>query len=141
MNQLSGKHALNAYQQVSVHGNTLDASPHELIAMLFDGALERIVSAKGAMINGDIGPKCTHIAKAIAIVDGLRAHLNHDVGGDIAANLDSLYEYMGRRLLEANLRNDAGALDEVSSLLGQIKQAWDAVPEQLNKEAALAQKS
>lgn len=138
MNHPGRKHALDAYQQVSVHGGVLDASPHQLISMLFDGAVERIHAAKGALSNNDIGNKCTQIAKAIGIVDGLRASLDFEAGGEIAVNLDRLYDYIGRRLLTANMNNDAAALDEVLGLLGEIKSAWEAVPELLTKEAAEA---
>lgn len=123
--------ALNQYRKVGVHAGIADASPHRLIQMLLEGALDKIHVAKGHMERGEISAKGKHISWAISIVDGLRASLDLKAGGQLAENLDALYEYMNRRLLEANLRNDNQALEEVSGLLLEIKQGWDAIPEEL----------
>jgi flagellar protein FliS len=86
------------------------------------------------MQRGNIAEKGANISWAISIIEGMRASLDLDAGGDIARNLNDLYDYMGRRLLEANMRNDAKALDEVMSLLREIKTGWDAIPGLLGKQ-------
>ena len=121
--------ALKAYRQVGVQNEVTLANPHRLVQMLLDGALDRIAIAKGHMARGEIAEKGGNISKAIAIVDGLRMSLDRESGGAIVNNLDELYEYMGRRLLQANVDDNPAFLDEVAALLGEIKSAWDAIPE------------
>ena len=120
--------ALKQYGQVATQAGVAVADPHRLIQMLMEGALEKIATAKGLMARGDVAKKGQQITWAISIIDGLRVSLDKKAGGDIAANLDDLYDYMERRLFQANLENDASILDEVTSLLRDIKSAWDAIP-------------
>jgi len=117
---------LDAYRRESA-GKAEYASPHELTAMLFTGALERLAQARGAMQRGQVAQKGEQLGKAISILDGLRASLNHDAGGDLAGNLARLYSYMQERLLVANLHDDSDALDEVVRLLKEIKSGWDQI--------------
>ncbi len=119
--------ALQQYRKVGVQTSVEGASPHRLIQMLLQGALEKIHLARAQMQAGAVAEKCTNITWALSIIGGLRGSLNQDAGGEIAANLDRLYEYMEMRLLEANAKNDSTLLEEVSGLLGQIKSAWDAI--------------
>lgn len=121
--------AMKQYQQVGVHGGIMDATPHRLIQMLMEGALEKIALAKGNMINKNIAAKGENISKAIGIIAGLQASLNMEAGGALAENLSSLYEYMSHRLVMANLRNDESILDEVTSLIVEIKIGWDGIPD------------
>lgn len=121
------KSAVSQYKQVNTHAQVLDADPHRLIAMLFDGALERIAYARGAMERKDVALKGEFIGKAIAIVGALQDSLDFEQGGEIARNLDSLYDYMQRRLLEANVQNDTAILAEVASLLQEIREGWNAI--------------
>lgn len=123
-------HAMNQYKQVGTHISADSASPHKLIVMLFDGALERLAIAKGAMLRKDIEEKCQKISRTIAIIDGLRASLDKEKGGEIAYNLDDLYDYMQRRLFMANSSNDPAYLDEVTDLIREIKSAWVLIPEE-----------
>jgi flagellar protein FliS len=119
------RNAINAYAQVGVQTTAMSASPHRLIVMLFDGARSAIASARFHMDAGDIPAKGNAISKAIdIIVNGLNAALNHEIGGDIAADLAALYDYMARRLMQANLRNDSALLAEVDGLLANIASAW-----------------
>jgi len=121
-----------AYSSVHLESRVSDASPHRLIQMLLEGALERIAQAKGAIQQNQIQRKSNLINKAVSIVGGLQGSLV-DVGdGDLTANLDSLYDYMIRRLLLANLKNDEHILDEVCSLLQDIKGAWDGIAAEVN---------
>jgi flagellar secretion chaperone FliS len=120
--------AINAYKKIGVESKVIGADPHQLTSMLFHGALERIASAKNEMIRKDIAAKGQSISKAIAIIgEGLHASLNKKVGGEMAQNLSALYDYMVRRLIEANLKNDVEILDEVSGLLGGLAEAWDSI--------------
>ncbi len=119
--------ALKQYQQVSTQSGVAYASPHRLIQMLMEGAFERIATAKGCIQRQDIPGKGEQIGKAIDIIGGLREALNLEAGGELAANLEALYEFMQRRLLEANLRSDVAILDEVADLLRPIKEGWDAI--------------
>ncbi len=103
------------------------ASPHKLIEMCMAGALERIAIAKGAMQRGDLGEKARRISAAVAIVEHLKMSLDAKAGGELAQNLDQLYDYVMRRLTLANAGNDAAILDEVTALMGQIKAGWDGL--------------
>jgi len=129
---MNGYSALAQYRNVGAQSGVSDASPHRLTAMLFDGALERISIAKGHMMRDEVAQKGQRIGSAISIIDGLRASLDMANGGEMAANLASLYEYMSRQLLDANLNNREERLDEVSALLREIKDAWLAIPVDLH---------
>ena len=117
-----------AYQQVRTQGGIETADPHGLITMLMDGALERVRFALGCMLTGNVAGKGEAISKAIEIVGALQSGLNHDVKSPLVGQLEALYDYMTRRLLHANLHNDADALEEVTRLLGQIRSSWVAIP-------------
>jgi len=118
----------NVYRQIDVQTGITGASPHQLIAMLFNGALASIARARGAMGEGDIAAKCEAIGKSIRIVDeGLRASLNLEQGGELAGHLHALYAYITTRLTQANLHNDPAALEECAKLLTPIREAWMAV--------------
>ena len=126
----SQRSALNAYAQTGIEQNISNASPHKLITLLFDGGLSAIASAKIHMQNKEIPEKGKMITKAIAIIDeGLKVSLDLEAGGELAKNLNDLYEYMCVRLLISNLKNDLDGLDEVSTLLAGIKEAWDSIGE------------
>ncbi len=125
------RNALRQYSTVGVRSGVEDASPHRLIQMLMEGALARTAAAIGHLDHGDVAQKGKSIGLAISIIGGLQASLDAGKGGEIAGNLDRLYDYMSRRLLEANAANDRAALEEVHRLLSGIKEAWDAVPSQL----------
>jgi flagellar protein FliS len=117
--------AISAYRKVGVDAAVEVADPHQLILLLFDGAQAALGSARGAMQRGDVAAKGTAISKAIDIIgNGLKASLDPEQGGEIAARLAALYEYMTLRLLHANIKNDLKALEEVSALLEEIHSAW-----------------
>jgi flagellar protein FliS len=123
--------AVQHYSSVKVHSGVEAATPHRLIQMLFEGALERIAQAKGAMAQNQIARKGELIGKATAIVGGLQGSLNDKEGGALAANLDGLYDYVIRRLTQANYENNPEYLEECGRLLGEIKTAWDAIGNQV----------
>ena len=126
---------LKEYSQVKAHSGVAYASPHRLIQMLFEGALDKIASAKGHMTRGDLALKAGQISAAISILDGLRMSLDKS-RGEIAQHLDDLYDYMERQLLRANYENALPLLDEVTGLLQEIKTAWDAIADTGNVRGA-----
>ncbi len=116
---------ISAYQKVGVNAAVEVADPHTLILLLFSGAQAAIGNARAAMQMGQIADKGAAISKAIDIIsNGLKVSLDHQQGGEIAARLDALYDYMVIRLLHANLKNDQKTLEEVSGLLEEIHSAW-----------------
>ena len=119
---------VNAYAKVGLETGVSAASPHKLIVMLFDGALAAIATAGTQLAAGNVQEKGKAISKAIQIIDnGLRASLDRQAGGEIAANLDALYDYMSRRLFTANIENDQQALEEVRGLLADLRDTWNQI--------------
>lgn len=124
----SKQSGVHAYAKVGIETGVTAASPHKLIVMLFDGALVAVTSAIMHMKAGNIADKGAAISKAIMIIDsGLRAALDKKAGGEIAEGLDALYEYMGNRLVQANLKNQVAYLEEVHKLLSDLREAWNAI--------------
>lgn len=119
--------AMRQYQSVNTQARAIEADPHRLIQMLIEGGLTRLAQARGAMERGQTALKGDLIGKAIGIVGGLRQGLDIEKGGELAANLDSLYEYMTTRLMEANLKNDVAIIEEIAQLLREVKSGWDAI--------------
>ncbi len=119
--------ALKQYQTVDTHAQVMEASPHRLIQMLMEGGMSRLAQARGAMERNQTALKGELISKTIAIIGGLREGLDLQQGGEVATNLDRLYEYMVRRLIEANLQNEPEIIDEVAGLLRNIKTGWDGI--------------
>src|SRR5687768_3033849 len=117
-----------AYSSASAHGGVAAADPHRLIVMLLDGALERVATARGCIARGDVAEKARLLNRAVAIIGELRASLNLQAGGSIAANLAELYDYMCRQILKANSSNNDAMLEEVGQLLHEIRGAWLAIP-------------
>jgi len=119
---------VQAYQKVGLESAVLSASPHQLVVMLFDGAHSALVRARLFLEQGNIPAKGEALSKAINIIDnGLKAGLNMEVESDLPENLAALYDYMVRRLLHANFRNDAEAIVEVEVLLNNIADAWKQI--------------
>lgn len=121
------RNASAIYQQNSVRGGVEDADPHQLTGMLLDGVIERINQAHGHMSRNDVAAKGSSISKALAIVGELRGSLDHKVDRAFSQRLDSLYEYVSRRLLYAQLNNDLAALSEAARLLIPIRDGWQAI--------------
>lgn len=119
--------AAKAYQQLDTQSQVEEASPHRLIQLMMERALAKIGLARSQLKEGKVKEKGNNISDAISIINGLQASLNHKADRRMSENFDALYAYMMRRLLEANLHNDDGILDEVAGLLRELKEAWDAI--------------
>ncbi len=116
------------YQQVGVESQLANASPHALVAMLFDGFMEALAQARGAIRSRDAVAKGMAIGRAVRIVEeGLRAGLDVRAGGSLARDLGGLYTYVTRRLTLANLRNDEAGIDECQRLMQPLREAWMAI--------------
>ena len=122
------------YQQASTEGGVSDASPHRLIVLLMEGTLVAVSIARVKLAEGNIPERGRAISKAISLLDeGLRPSLDLEKGGELALQLDALYEYMSRQLFIANLKGSAQILEEVHHLMSEIKQAWDSIDPSLQQ--------
>ncbi len=122
--------AVKQYQSVDLDTAVENASAHERVNMLFAGALTAITRAKGLIEQKQMEPKGQQINKASRILVHLKGSLDHEQGGEVAATLDPLYDYMIQRLVDANRDLDLGALDEVAKLLREVKSGWEAMPDE-----------
>jgi flagellar secretion chaperone FliS len=121
------------YSRVGVETGVQGASPHKLVAMLFEGYFESLMRAKAAMASGQIEVKGREIGRAVRIVEeGLKASLDLRAGGSLAADLSELYAYVTLRLTQANLKNDAAALDECHALVKPLHEAWQSIASQID---------
>ncbi|MEK8048935.1 flagellar export chaperone FliS [Ideonella sp. DXS22W] len=126
------RHLAGAYHHVGVQTMVASASPHQLVAMLFDGFIVALNRARGAIRNGDTALKGESIGHAVRIVDeGLRSALNLKDGGKLAQDLSDLYGYICVRLTQANLRSDEAALEECLTLIQPLREAWAAIADQV----------
>jgi flagellar protein FliS len=124
MNRLQ---ATKAYQQINISSEAQGATPHRLIGMLLEGVLKRLAEAKGAIDRSDTAAKGASIGKAISIIGELQGSLRDIETNEVAGNLDRLYDYMSRTLLQANLESSNDKLNEVAQLIIEIKAGWDAI--------------
>ncbi|MEM9387107.1 MAG: flagellar export chaperone FliS [Pseudomonadota bacterium] len=120
--------AMATYQNVGVSSGITDADPHKLISMIMQGVLDSLARARGALENQQVATKGEQISRAISLVELLRSCLDHESGGEVSRNLESLYEYMSTRLLMANANSKIEWMDEVASLMREIKAGWDEIP-------------
>lgn len=132
---------IKAYRQNNAIGAE-ETSPHRLVAMLYQGAMDRLARAIGHCERGEVVEKCECMSRVAAIIDNLRDSLKMDAGdGRLSERLDSLYEYMLRRIAEANLRNDVQMMHEVLELLAQLSEGWNAIPAEQRQTPAAARPS
>ncbi len=124
----------HAYRRIGLETAVDDASPHKLIELLFDGYVDALQLARGALRNGQVEQKGRAIGRAARIVEeGLKAGLNMREGGRLAADLRALYDYLTMRLTLANLRNDDQILDECLQLVEPLRQAWKDIGPRVNR--------
>lgn len=120
--------AASAYQRINVETSMHTIDQHHLVSLLYQGVLNAIATARGALSRGDIAGKCQNISKAIRILEeGLATALDREDGGEIAQNLGALYDYCVRRLIAANARNDDAILQEVMRLIEPVAQGWNEI--------------
>lgn len=125
--------ALNEYQSNHIQGKVAASSRHGLVAMLLQGVLDKLAKAKGAIQRKDIASRGKEISASIRIIDNLRASLDLQNGGNIANSLHALYDYMERRLVQANASADPDIINEVARLVEEIKAAWDTIAKEASK--------
>ena len=134
--------AANAYSRIGVETGVAAANPHSLILMLYDGAAQAVADATRHLCAGSVADKGRAVSRAISIIDeGLKACLDPNAGGEIAAQLAGLYDYMCRRLLLASLKDDRAGFDEVARLIDELRGAWATIaraPEPSANAARLA---
>ena len=127
------------YARVGVETAIEAADPHRLVALLFDGVIESIAQARGAIRERNVAAKGHAIARAVRIVDeGLQAALDLKAGGQLAGDLDALYGYIALRLTHANLHADEAALDECQRLIEPLRAAWTGIAPAMAAPAAAA---
>ena len=117
------------YSQVSLQTEVMEADPHKLIQLLLEGSLTRLSMAKTFIEQDDIEKKNEKIGQVVEILCSLQESLDHERGGDISVNLERLYDYMTRRLFDANRLNDNDIITEVMGLLLEIKSGWEGIRE------------
>ncbi|MHD0644026.1 flagellar export chaperone FliS [Pseudomonas aeruginosa] len=132
-----------AYARVGVESQAMTASPLQLTCMLYEGAIKAIRKAKAFMaemgepnakLDEVVAQKGAAISKAIDIIGGLDSSLDKEIGGEMAQNLSSLYDYMSQTLTKANIHNDLGALDHVIVLLEDFLESWRKAGEQVGAQ-------
>lgn len=117
------------YSQVSLQTEVMEADPHKLIQLLLEGALTRLSMAKNHIDKKEYAAKNEKIGRSIDIICALQESLDHERGGEVSINLERLYDYMTRRLFDANRLNDANIINEVMGLLLEIKAGWEGIRE------------
>ncbi|MAY40947.1 MULTISPECIES: flagellar export chaperone FliS [unclassified Neptuniibacter] len=120
--------ALKEYKSVDLRATVETASPHKLISMLLEGALTALAQAKGAIERKQIQDRTESLNKATDIIVGLKGSLDHETGGEMAANLDELYNYMIRQVVKANRENSAETVQEVMDLILEVRSGWASMP-------------
>ncbi len=129
------------YRQVGISTSVDTASSHRLVAMLYDGLLESLAEARGAIHSKDVEAKCRALTRASRIVDeGLKGGLNLQASGAMGQSLNALYTYVANRVLHANLRSDAAAVEECSRLIEPLRDAWNQIGAQVAPQPPTARR-
>src|SRR5690554_3825034 len=120
-------------QGTSREAEVADASPHRLIQILMEVLLGRLMATKGAIERKDALAKTQMATRAQAIITELRTSLDFEKGQEVAVTLNSLYDYMGRRLMQAIAADSTVMIDEVVSLMRPVKEGWDAIQQEADQ--------
>ncbi|MGC9386244.1 MAG: flagellar export chaperone FliS [Hydrogenovibrio sp.] len=129
MNAMMKQKFLNQYQQTSLQTGLENATPHKLVAMLYDGVLDNLALIKGAIERKDYELKSAKLNKVVMIIGSLRANLDMEHGGEVAANYEALYSYINSRLFKASAQNDLEILNEVAGLVRELRDTWNMIPD------------
>jgi flagellar secretion chaperone FliS len=130
------EHALRKYQAVGAAASVAAADPYRLVQLMLDNVLQRIAAARGFLQRRQPARKGEQVSKAIAVIGALNVSLNLEAGGEVAANLRALYDYSCMRLALANARDDDAIFEEITTIIGRIKQGWDGIGEEVRSSAA-----
>lgn len=117
------------YKKISVT-NVQDMTPYEQIKIILNNIIGKLAAAKGNIERNEISNKGINISNSISLIGALQDALNMEQGGEISDNLYSLYEYCQVKLVESNLKNSLEGVQEVISIIKNIKEGWDAIPEE-----------
>jgi flagellar protein FliS len=128
--------ALRSYQTIGAHAQVAAADPYRLVQLLLENVLERLAAARGHMERREIARKGEQVSRAIEVLSALDASLNLEQGGEIATNLRALYGYMSVRLAKANAEDDPAGIEEVATLMRNIKDGWDGIGSAVQAAAA-----
>jgi len=120
--------ALAQYGQIKNDAQTSYASPHQLMLMLFDGAIEAMSMTIGAMQQNNFELRSKQSTRSISVINGMRECLDIETGGDLANNLYSLYSYMAKELFKASFKNDADTVQNIQTMLKDIRESWEKIP-------------
>ena len=120
---------LKAYKRTNLEAELSVADPHRVIQMMFDGLIERLSQAKGAILRNDYEYKANRINKAVGIINGLQVALDKNEDPQLFDRMYALYDYMKTLLDKASVSLDVAPIDEVIKLITPIKQAWDKIPQ------------
>lgn len=129
MSALQAVTGTNAYQQVNRYTGIEGANPHQLVALLMQGAIDNLAAAKGYMDRSDFDRKAKTLSKVIAIVTELKSSLDMDNGGEISENLSNLYDYMFKLILAGSMENNPDRLTEASDLMQSLLDSWNTIPD------------
>ena len=120
--------ALAQYGQIKNDAQTTYASPHQLMLMLFDGAIEAMSFTIGAIQNENFELRSKQNTRSITIINGMRECLDMETGGELADNLYSLYQYMTKELFKASFKNDVDTIQNIQTMLKDIRGSWEKIP-------------
>lgn len=131
--------AAKQYQSINNTSEVLDADPHRLIQLLMEASLTRLFQAKLAIENGDMVSKANLLGRVWDILSTLQGSLDTKQGGEVAENLEKMYDYMSQRLLDASAENNPEMIDEVIKLMVTLKEGWDGIREEyLDSQLAMS---
>ena len=120
--------ALSQYGKIKNDTQTSYASPHQLMLMLFDGAIEAMSFTIGAIENNNFELRSKQSTRSITIINGMRECLDMEMGSELADNLYSLYQYMAQELFRASFKNDVDTIKNIQTMLKDIRGSWEKIP-------------
>ena len=125
---------LKAYKKTNLEAELSVADPHRVIQMMYEGLIERLSQAKGAIMRHDYEYKADRISKAVGIINGLQSALDNRSNPELGQRMFALYDYMKELLTKASVSLDTAPIDEVINLIHPNKQAWDQIPQDIKEK-------